>query len=290
MVEALDRQFTLLISSFVVERERAALFRGLNALFVGVECEVLGGLAHEVEAFLAVVGYPELEEGIGEAHHPDAYPSGQLCVVVYLGEWEPVDVDCVVEVFGDFLDDVGVLVPVKVGLADLIVLHELCDVYAGQVAGFVLVEGLFTAWVGGPYLLTLCRLQNVSPIYHVKEHHAGVCLGPGHEGELFEEALRIDLLDLLAGSWVNEWVALALFKGLPEVLPEADAYVEVAEHVGSDVFLLGVDELFNVRVPDLQDAHVGSAPDAALLDDVADGVDEVHEGHGAACCPCGGSD
>ena len=78
--------------------------------------------------------------------------------------------------------------------------------------------------------------------------------------------------------WVDELVLFVVLDGAHEVLGDGDGDVEVGER--AHVRLEG-DELLDVGVVDVQDAHVGAAAGAALLDRLGGRVEHLEERHGA---------
>ena len=77
------------------------------------------------------------------------------------------------------------------------------------------------------------------------------------------------------GAGIDERVALASLERPHEACRDADRQVEIA-HLRR-VFL-ECDEVQNIRMVDAENAHIGSAPCPALLNDIRGQVEDAHEG------------
>jgi len=119
----------------------------------------------------------------------------------------------------------------------------------------------------------------VVAVQAVKEDDAGLAVFPS----LVDDPL-IDLAGvhgaaffLVAG--VVQVVFFITLHGLHEFFGQADGDVEVVE-----LLLVGLahDEIHDIRVVNPQDAHIGAAPCAALLDGFGGGIEDPHEGDRAA--------
>ncbi len=138
---------------------------------------------------------------------------------------------------------------------------------------------------------------------------AGVGAGPGGLGDLTEERLGVDLLDDLAGHPAAQPELAALLDRGHELVVHTDRVVGVLVLDGRDVvaaqvhvearvpqdadlllFLdLGLDEVLDVRVVNVEDDHLGGAAGGTTgLDRSCGGVGAAHEGDRAGGVAAGG--
>ena len=136
----------------------------------------------------------------------------------------------------------------------------------------------------------------------------GVGALPGRLGDLVEQFPGVDLLDDLAGgAGAQPELGARLDRGHELVgdphrvvgvlvlhggdVPAAEVHVEAGVAQRPDLVLLaglGLDELLDVRVVDVQDHHLrGASGGAAGLDGSGRGVGSAHEGHGSGCSAAG---
>ena len=168
------------------------------------------------------------------------------------------------------MHDVGELVPVDVGPV-LGEAHELGQVDRAEVARLVRQQRLLTARVRRLDLAELRR--RVVAVDAVDEDDAGVAGRPRHLDDEVVDLASVELARDLLGSRVDQVVGGAGLHGLHELLGERHRDVEVGEvAVG-----LALDEVEDVRVVDAQNAHVGAAARAALLDRLGRLVEHAHE-------------
>ena len=102
-----------------------------------------------------------------------------------------------------------------------------------------------------------------------------------------KRAAALTFSHLFAGAGVDQGEEPVFGHRLHEGVGEAHGDVEVGEALG--VHLTG-DELLDIRVVHPQDAHVGAAAGAALLDGLGGHVEDVHEGNGPGGHALGGHD
>ena len=132
----------------------------------------------------------------------------------------------------------------------------------------------------------------------------GVSTFPGRLGNLVEQVPGVDPLDDLAGGASTQPELGSRLNGRHELVgdphrivgvlvlhggdvPATEVHVETGVAQRPDLVLLtglGLDELLDVRVIDVQDDHLRGAPSgAAGLNGSGRGVGAAHEGHGTGC-------
>ena len=182
-------------------------------------------------------------------------------------------------------------------------LPELHQVQRGEVAGSAIQEEEFAAWIR---CVDAVRIRAGVPVVRGRVIlHAGVATDPGPLGDAVQQVLRPEGLGGLAGRAELGVPGGVVLDGLHEVVGDADAVVGVLEGDGvvgaaDDVegarvagvnegmglqlgVLLAVNELFDVRVINVQNAHAGrAARAAAALDAARRSVQPLHEGDRAA--------
>ena len=156
-------------------------------------------------------------------------------------------------------------------------LEHLRQVDGAEVAALVGEQGLLAARVGA--LDLALGGDHVVSVQAVEEDDAGFAVGPGCLDDGVEDFLRVEGADCFAGFRVDQIVIAPAGSRLHEFLGQADGDVEVVDVV---IVLLALDELHDVRMVDAQDAHVGAASGAALLDGFGGGVEDLHKTDRAA--------
>src|SRR5581483_675200 len=191
-----------------------------------------------------------------------------------LGQRVGVDLDDVVQETNGGADGLLHVVPVDA----LIRLHERRDVERAEVAGLVRQQGLLSAGIGGLNGANLRRGISRAGVDAIEEHHARVARSPGSVDDAVEHHAGADALDNAAVARIDQVIVLTGCQGLHERVRGADRDVEV----GDGAVALAVDEPEDVGMIDLQDAHVGAATSAALLDLLGRFVEDTHEADGSA--------
>ena len=130
----------------------------------------------------------------------------------------------------------------------------------------------------GAFNLTQLRVR-VVPVNHIQEYQAWIAGLPGHAGQQVEDFFGVTLTGNLPGARVDQVILLIGLDPLHEVLVYGDRNVEVAQVFA--VFLR-LDKLFNVRMINVQDSHVGAAASTALFHDVSCGVEGANKADRAA--------
>jgi hypothetical protein len=221
----------------------------------------------ERHGLVAVVGHAEVHAQVREAHHAEA----DLAVSAHgggdLGEGMAADLHHVVEEAHRYVH-AGVE-PVEVERA---VAREGVEPDRAEVAGLVREQRQLAARVGRLEAAELRR--RVFAVHRVEEDHARVAAGPRALRDLVEQVARVDAAHELPVAGVYEVEAPVRLHGTPEGVGRRHRQVEVGEPVRPD---LRPHELHDVRMVDAQDAHVGAAPPAALLDDRGGGVEDADE-------------
>ena len=152
-------------------------------------------------------------------------------------------------------------------------IEEVGQVDGAEVAGLVIVEGLLAAGVRGPDGAEAGG--GVAGVDPVDEDEAGVADGPGRLDDELEDLAGVLAADGAAEVGVDEVVLGAGGEGGHEGVRDGDGDVEVRDGGAVELHL---DELLDVGVVDAEDAHVGAAAGAALLDGLGRGVDDLEEG------------
>jgi hypothetical protein len=234
-------------------------------------------LLAEGAALGRVVGDAELVERVGEAHHAQPDAARGLRHVVDLRQRVAVDLDHVVEEARGAVDDRAVFLPVEARVG-AVALDQHAQVDRAQVAGVEGVQRLLAAGVRG--LDQAHVLDRIAVVDAVDEDDARLARRPGVLDDQVPDladgpellgllALRVALLELgpLLGARVLHHV-LGLGLGaqlVQEAVRDRDRDVVVGQH---PEVVLHADEVDDVGVVDAQDAHVGAAPERALLDRV----------------------
>ena len=238
---------------------------------------LLGLLVHELhqpatqrDALVAVVGDAEPHQQIRPAHDAQADTPNALGEIVDLGERVPVGVDDVVQEVRAEVHRRSQPVPFH-----LAVLDEQADIDRAEVADVVRQQRLLPARIGR-FVAAQVR-DRVVPVGAVYEENARLARFPRAVHDRAKHLAGIELPHDPPGTGVEEIVAGALLHRLHESVGDGHGDVEV-RHL-RQVVLAG-DELQDVRVIDTQDAHVGAAACAALLDDIGRGIVELHERDG----------
>ncbi len=207
----------------------------------------------------------------------------------------------------DEFDDLREALDVEGLVALAVVLEELHQVQRGEVAGRVVQVHVLAA---GVRTVDTAGLRAGVPVVDgVVVLNARVGAGPGGLGHLPEQGLGVDLFDDLAGHPRAQAERAALLDGLHELVVHTDRVVRVLVldrgdvlaaqvHVearvtqGADLLLflhLGLDEVLDVGVVDVEDDHLGrAAGGAARLDRSCRGVGTAHEGDGTRGVAAGG--
>ena len=164
---------------------------------------------------------------------------------------------------------------IPVHLAPL--LHERAEVDRAEVADVVRQQRLLAARIGG-----LVRPQvrhRIVVIRFVDEEDPRLAGPPGAVDDLVPNLARLELAGDLARSWdrCRSYIPSASTAAMNASVTATEMLkLVILRHV----FLAG-DELQDVRMVDAQNAHVGAAAGAALLDGLGGGVEQAHEGHRA---------
>ena len=148
------------------------------------------------------------------------------------------------------------------------------EVDRAEVADVVWKEGLLAAGVGG--LVGAEVRHRIVVVGLVDEEHPRLARLPGAVDDLGPDLTRVQLADHLPRLGVQQVVHPVRVDRRHEGVGDRDRDVEVGD-LGRVV--LAGDELHDVRVVHPEDAHVGAAAGAALLDDVGRGVEQAHERH-----------
>ena len=151
------------------------------------------------------------------------------------------------------------------------------EVDRAEVAALVGEEGLLAAGVGRFEFAD--QRRRVVAVEAVEEDDARLAVLQARS-TICSKTLRAGRVRpslLVAG--VDELVVGILLDRLHEGFGEADGDVEVGE---DGLIPLAHDEIHDIGMVDAQDPHVGAAPGAALLDRLGGGVEDLHEGEGAA--------
>jgi len=136
---------------------------------------------------------------------------------------------------------------------------------------------LFAAGVGGFDLAD--QRGRVVAIEAVEEDDSRLAVLPRLLDDAVEHLAGVEGTADLPAARVEEVVLLILLHRFHELFGDADGDIEVVE-----LLLVGLahDEIHDVRVVDPEDAHVGAAAGATLLDGFGGDVEDPHEGEGAA--------
>ncbi len=135
------------------------------------------------------------------------------------------------------------------------------------------MEGLLAAGIGRPDGAEAGGgIGGVDP---VDEDQAGVADGPGRFDDELEDLAGVLLAGRRAGVGVDDVVVGAGRERGHEGVGDGDRDVEVRDRRPVELHL---DEFLDVGVVDAEDAHVGAAARAALLDGLGGGVDDLEKG------------
>ena len=141
------------------------------------------------------------------------------------------------------------------------------QVNRSQVAGLKRQQGLLATRIGA---LDLSQLRiGVVVIDQVQEDQPGISGLPGHLHRQFKNLAGILPAGHRSGAGVDQVVFLIRLHPFHEVPGHADGDVEVIQVLA--VFF-GLDESPDIRMVNVENAHVGAPAGAALLDHVGGGV------------------
>ncbi len=244
----------------------------------------VGDEAHEAvrkpQGVFTEVGDAEEDAGFGESHDAEADFAIGLGDVGDGFDRVAVDGDDVVEEAHGIGDGGGEGGPVDVRAGE-----EGGQVEGTEVAGFVGEQGDFAAGIGG--FEEAGGGGGIGAVDGVEEDEAGVAGGPGGVADFLKQGRGGDGAHGVAVAGMAEREGRVRFDGGHEFIGGADGEVEVLQ---GRAVALGVDEGFDVGVVDAEDAHVGAAPAAALLDVFGGAVEDLHERDGAGGGAAGGGD
>ena len=240
-------------------------------------------LAH-LHAFRGIVGNAQQHQHVGKAHDAKAHFAGLFRHLVDLGDGVFVHLDHIVQKMHGQVHRAGQLVPIHLVFAAGL-LHHLHQVDGAQVAGFIGQQGLFAAGVCG--FDAALGGHHVIPVQPVDEHDAGLAVAPGRVHDLVEHFPGVELAGHPAGVGLHQVVIFTLQGRLHKSFGDGHGNVKVVDLA---VVAFAIDELQNIRVVHLQNAHVGAPPGAALLDGFGGGVEHFHKADGARRHAAGGID
>src|SRR5579875_1391969 len=245
---------------------------------VGVPLDEAHNLLGEGNRLLRVVGDAQLHAGVGEAHHAQTDAPDAARDVLDLRQRVAVHVDHVVEeanVRWDLARQPIVIEDVPRALAA----GEVGEVDRAEVARVVRVKRLLAAWVRAFDRAKAGHRIRIAGVDAVDEDDTRVAVLPGVLHQHLEDGARVARPDDLARVRIDQLVLLAALNGAHERRGDRHRDVEVGarRHVG-----LAGDELLDVWVVDGEDAHIGAAPCAALLDRLGRGIEDFHERDRAA--------
>ena len=165
------------------------------------------------------------------------------------------------------------------------VAHHPRQIERAEVAGFVRQQGLFPAGIGG---LNIAQLRvGIVPVDAVQKDDAGVAGAPGQFRHPLKDGAGVEPAGRCASARVHQVIFLPASRLLHKVLGNRYRYVEIAEALP---ILFGGNERQDVRVRYVQDAHIGAAPGAALLDDIGSRVKGVDKADRPGCHAPGRAD
>ena len=262
--------------------------------------------AGEGEAPLRVVRHAQAEEHVRPAHHAQPDLPVALHDLLDLGLRVGVHVDDIVEEAHCQRGGVGQGLPADPALGrrgraqGAGRLHEVREVDRPEVAGLPGEQSLLSARIGSRDLAE--RRRRVAAVHSVDEEEPRLARLPGAADDQRVDVPRrpfvvpvgqdvaLGVAEFLAERrlpacmGVDDVVLQVAAQGAEELVGHGDREVEVRELARLD---LGVDEVQDVGVVDAEDAHVGAAPEAALVDRVGGGVEDPHEADRAACAAVG---
>ena len=240
-------------------------------------------------AFPGIVRHAQLKEQIREAHDAQA----DLAVFAHgfgnAGQREQRGVNDVVQKTHGKMHHAPELRPVdavagRVGVVVMAGQIEAGKIDGAQIAGLKGQQGLLAAGVGG-FDLALVR-SGIVTVDAVQEDDARIAGLPGFFDQQVKDVAGAQAVHHLAGVGRAQIVVLVLFHGLHEGFGQAHGKIEVVEFA---LFFLGSDKIENVRMVHAQDAHVGAAPGAPLLDLLRGGIENAQEGDGPGGHAAGGT-
>ena len=197
-------------------------------------------------------------------------------------------------------DSVAVAVDIELATGG----EELEQVEAGEVAGGVVEEHVLRARIGGVDAGGV--LGGVPAVDRSVVLHSWIAALPGGFGDLVHEVAGAVFLDGQSAFDGAGGEGAIILNGLHELVGDADGVVCVLEEdgavclrVGAGAIVAGLnevpgfllfldlalDKVFDIRVIDVEDYHLGRAAGfAAGLDDSGEGVESAHEGEWAGGC------
>ena len=230
-------------------------------------------------AFRRVIGHAKLKEQVGKAHDAQADLAVPAHGLVDHGQGEARGVDDIVEKAHGQMDGAAKALPVHAVVRRVLLRSvprhmEAGEVDGPQIAGLERQQGLFAARIGG-FDLALVR-RGVVAIDAVKEHDAGIAGLPRLFHEQIKNLPRGQPPRGFARGRQAQVIVLAALHGLHEGFGQAHGKIEVVEFPFP---FLGADEVHDIRMVHAEDAHIGAAPRAALLDLLGGGIEDAQEGN-----------
>ena len=264
--------------------ERAPLLRQAGRLIPADRGDELHHLVAQLQRRLAVVGDAELDQEVGPPHHPQADPAVGVDLLHDLVQRIRVHLDHVVQEPDREAHHALQLVPGD-GSRGVIGPSELVQVDGAQVARVIGCQWLLAAGVGGLDRLQLRHRVGGAAVHPVDEDEPGVPGAPGRVHDPVEDLARPEPARGLPGMGVNQVVLAVRYQGLHERVRGGHRDVEVRD----PPIQLALDELQDVRVVHLEDAHVGAPPGAPLLHRLGGSVEDAQEADRAAGLPARGT-
>ena len=267
----------ILVDRMLPVRERPALLGELGRLVVRLLLDEGHQAVGEVGGCLAVVWNAEQEEQIRPAHDAEADPAIVLHGLVDHRQRIRVHLDDVVEEAHGEPHHALHLVPVDRHLTVLGPPRELGDVQRSEVARLIGQKRLFATGIGRLDLADLRRRIGRARVDAVEEDHPRITRAPRRRDDPAEDLARRELAHHGAGVRVDEVVVLAALEGVHESGGRRHRDVEV----GDAAVQLALDELEDVGVIHLEDAHVGPPTRSALFHGLGRAVEDAQERNGA---------
>ena len=274
----------LIVDAALPSGKDAAPFRQFRRGLIGFLLNPPHHFRPQFQGFLGIVADAPLGQQVGKAHNAHSDAAGFLAHFRNFRDGIVVHINDIVQQMHAGADSPGQARPVHFhgvpGIA-----HHPGHIQGAQIAGLEGQQRLLAAGIGGldPAQLGI----GIVPVNPIQKDDARIPGLPGHGHQAVKDLFGVKAANHFPGAGVHQVIIPALGDPLHKILGNGDGDVEVNQMFP---VLFGVDKAQDVRVVDIQDAHIGPAAGAALFDHIGGGVKGVDKADRAGGHAAGGAD